>query len=143
MSNPITKLGASGILQVDGKILLGLRAKDDPSLPGLWCTPGGGVEFQEMLDDTIVREFKEEAGIYVAVSHQFTHITENVRPGKHTIIVFRRVILNAGSPSALDGFDDIAWFDFGQVESMARENQITPATVTALRAYFAWQMRNS
>ncbi len=48
-------LGASGILYRDGHILLGQRSSLDQSLPGQWCTPGGGIEPLETINEAIRR----------------------------------------------------------------------------------------
>jgi len=49
-----------------GEFLLGLRTENSRNEPGKWTFPGGGVEFGETLEDCVVRETKEEAGIDVA-----------------------------------------------------------------------------
>jgi len=138
--NPITKVGASGILSVRDKILLGLRAKDDPSLPGLWCSPGGGVEFQESIDNAIVREFFEETGLAVMPSIRFTHVGESMREDRHSILIFKMVIL-AGPLSKLhagDGFDDVGFFSWDEVNRMMCEQKITNLTKDALIAFQLW-----
>ena len=59
------RLGCSAIIldQAREKVLLTKRADND-----LWCLPGGGVEPGECVEETIVREVREETGLTVRVS---------------------------------------------------------------------------
>src|SRR5687767_8307655 len=50
-------------IRPDGRILLGLRAPSKKVWPGHWDTIGGHVENGESLDDALVREVQEEAGV--------------------------------------------------------------------------------
>ncbi|MEI7579682.1 MAG: NUDIX domain-containing protein [bacterium] len=49
------------IKNAQGEILL-VKRKDDPA-KGLWDLPGGFVEFDETLEESIQREIKEELGL--------------------------------------------------------------------------------
>ncbi len=51
---------AVGILIKSNKILLIHRTREGKEF---WVLPGGGVEKNEKVEDTVVREIKEEAGI--------------------------------------------------------------------------------
>lgn len=130
------KLGASGILNTVDGILLGRRSDKDPSLPGYWCTPGGGVEFGESYCDTIVREFKEEAGLDVVVldEESFLTVTEKIVPGeKHAMMVHRRVI--AADPLAFRPSDELIELKFFRREEIF-DLLLTPQTRQALERYF-------
>ncbi|MEM7111264.1 MAG: NUDIX domain-containing protein [Chloroflexota bacterium] len=45
----------------EGRVLLQRRGDD-----GSWCIPGGGMELGERIDQTIIKEVKEETGLDVA-----------------------------------------------------------------------------
>ncbi len=61
------QVGVKGILFRNGRLLL-LRRRDDLLFfPGLWDLPGGGVEVGASLEDTLVREVREETGFKVRV----------------------------------------------------------------------------
>lgn len=63
-----TIVGALGVIQKNGKVLMGLRHDPErPDLNGKWEFPGGGVEFEERPEEAVVREVKEEVGIKVKV----------------------------------------------------------------------------
>ena len=56
-------LGAGGLLVHQGRVLL-IQRNIEPNA-GLWTLPGGYAETDETLDQTIVREMKEETGLDV------------------------------------------------------------------------------
>lgn len=80
---------ASGVLVVDGKVLLIKRGSRNFPDPHSWVLPSGKVEPLETPDEAARREFKEETGISVRViellvienyfydaKHTRTHIIE-------------------------------------------------------------------
>ena len=137
--NNIVKVGASGIChdKKENKILLGLRSKTDTSLPGMWCSPGGQVEFGETIDECIVREFKEETGLEVEVSPHFKSVHERMTGIKHAVLIFKQVRIIKGNPLPLDGFDNIGWFSYDEIRDMAGD--ITPMTYEAIGEYLLFQ----
>ena len=56
-----THLGVYGIAIYDDKVLL-IKKAEGPYI-GLLDLPGGGLEFGETPEQTLVREFREEAGL--------------------------------------------------------------------------------
>jgi 8-oxo-dGTP pyrophosphatase MutT (NUDIX family) len=129
-----TKIGVSGILTRHGKILLGKRLANDASLPGKWCTPGGGVEFGETLDDALIREFKEETGLDIEICPCYTSVQERIRDGHHTVMVFRHVRdKSLDMPKALDGFEEVRWL--GKDDFISMNDEITEMTRHAIAEY--------
>ncbi len=55
-----------------------------------YAPPGGGVEFGELMEETLKRELNEETGINM-VSAKFQFITEYVKPPLHAVEVFYHV----------------------------------------------------
>jgi 8-oxo-dGTP pyrophosphatase MutT (NUDIX family) len=53
------------LLTEDGKLLLIKRVK--PGAPAYWVAPGGGVEHNETLMETLTRELREELGARIKV----------------------------------------------------------------------------
>lgn len=67
-----SKLCAAGILLKDNKILLGKRSTNRDFYPNVWDIIGGHCENNEIPEQTLSRELKEEIGI-TPVS--FVHIS--------------------------------------------------------------------
>lgn len=61
------ELGVKALLFRRGRLLLLHRRADLAVAPGLWDMPGGGVEVGEGLEDSLVREVREETGFTVRV----------------------------------------------------------------------------
>ena len=81
------RLRVSGLLFKGDKLLLIKHRMDDYEL---WAPPGGGVEFGESLETTLIREFKEETGLTIEVK-EFLFLTEHVRPPLHAVELFYHV----------------------------------------------------
>ena len=102
-SQPIVGIGA--VIIRDGKILLVKRG----SPPGInkWSIPGGLVELGEAVENTVVREVKEECNLVVEVDSLIDVVDNLVRDEKgnwryHFIILdyfarLKRGIAHAGS----------------------------------------------
>ncbi len=74
--NQVTRYGSYGIITYDTEILL-TQKKSGPYC-GLWDLPGGGIEFGENPDATVIREIREETAIIVD-SLKFFDVASAVR----------------------------------------------------------------
>ena len=84
------RVRVSGLLFREEKLLLIKHRMDDYEL---WAPPGGGVEFGESIEATLVREFREETGIVIEVKG-FLFLTEHINPPLHAIELFYHVTSN-------------------------------------------------
>ena len=107
-----------------GEILLQKRADPDPAWAyGKWELPGGGVEFGEAPEDTVVREVKEETGMSVAVisliSKTFSFIRKDPDGNDyHLIILCYRCRVDGEAPAVAPTdaeVDEIAWLTPAQI----------------------------
>jgi 8-oxo-dGTP diphosphatase len=64
MSKQHTSVRAYGILIRDGEVLL-VRSSSPLITPPLWWLPGGGIDFAESPEETLLREFREETGLAI------------------------------------------------------------------------------
>jgi len=64
----IIRLAAYGLIINDGHILLCKLAKLLPEHKGEWTLPGGGMDFGEHPEQTVIRETKEETGVDVSLT---------------------------------------------------------------------------
>lgn len=148
MKTKATKIniGATGILTDPyGRILLGRRVADDSSYPGMWCTPGGGIEIGEHAVDALIREFMEEVELRVMPDQrmQWTRAVDRINEEKHTILLFTKVVMDPPdqTPIAGDGFDKVGWFTDTEITNMSLRMEITPLTLAAITAWQDWMSR--
>ncbi|MBC6974090.1 NUDIX domain-containing protein [Bacillus sp. Xin] len=65
------------ILNEQGELLLVQRKKAPEQ--GHWSLPGGKVEWMEKVDDTVIREIKEEVGLEIALTSLLC-VTNHILP---------------------------------------------------------------
>jgi 8-oxo-dGTP diphosphatase len=80
------RLRACGLLLENQKILL-VKHRKLGRHGYFWSPPGGGVEFGESIQEAVVREFREEAGLVVQ-SKGFAGYHEHMDPRFHAIELF-------------------------------------------------------
>lgn len=71
--------GVLGIIEKDGKYLLGLESKQGP-MHNRWRLLGGKLEAGENSQEALVRELREEVGIEVAVKDLLGTTNGSYRP---------------------------------------------------------------
>ena len=114
---PVTGVGA--VLICKGKILLEKR-KGEPGR-GKWSIPGGLVELGERIEETVIREVKEETGLDVE-SPELIDVVDNIsvdddgRVRYHFVIADYFVKLKGGTLKAADDAEELRWVAFNQVE---------------------------
>ena len=119
-------MGVGVLIICDGKILLEKR-KNDPG-KDKWSVPGGTVELGETLEQTVLREVKEETGLSVRepepidVINQVT-LDENGKVKYHFVIIDYFVKLADGTPRAASDAAELEWAALDQVE----KRDLTPS----------------
>lgn len=117
-SKPFVGVGA--IIISEGKILLEKRRNDPGS--GKWSIPGGIVELGEKVEQTVVREVKEETGLLVN-RPELLGVVDNValdEDGKvkyHFVIIDYFVKLKGGTAKAASDAAELRWVPLEEVES--------------------------
>ena len=112
-------VGVGAVVICDGKILLEKR-KNEPGR-GKWSIPGGLVELGEGVEQTVVREVMEEAGLAVE-KPSLIDIVDNVtrdRNGEiryHFVIIDFFVKLKGGTLKAQSDAEELKWVSFDEVE---------------------------
>ncbi len=115
-------VGSGAIIQnAEGKYFLSKRGKKAKNERGTWEFPGGGVEFGDTMEQTIIREFKEEYGADIEVIQLFDAYDHLIPDEKqHWIAIsFICEIVN-GTPQILEPekCDAIGWYSFAEMEKM-------------------------
>jgi 8-oxo-dGTP diphosphatase len=112
-----TRLAAYGVITDGDRVLLAkLRIPE----AGTWTLPGGGVEFDESVEQAVVREIHEETGYdasvgeLLGVRHHIVpaerRIHANGRAMKAVQVVFRASITGGALRSEEEGStDEAAW----------------------------------
>ena len=107
------------------KILLVKRPSDKKLFPNAWSFPGGKLEEWESLDETVVREVKEETWLdFVSFEkYSFTGRTpQNTRSKNHIYIGKAEWILIPETEAKRYSYDEIKWLEiaFNQNEIMEK-----------------------
>ena len=85
-SNHNIRIRVAGIIIEEDKILLIAHKKDGKIY---WLVPGGGVDYGESLNESLVREYKEELNIKIAVSQPVLMCDSiDLDSGRHIVNVF-------------------------------------------------------
>jgi 8-oxo-dGTP diphosphatase len=115
---PLVGIGA--VLIYDGKILLEKR-KNEPGR-GKWSIPGGLVDLGENLEQTVIREVKEETQLDVE-NPELIDAVDNVtidgegRVQYHFVIIDYFVKLKGGTIKASSDAEELQWTPFEEIEN--------------------------
>ena len=119
MSRQHSSVRAYGILENKGDIAL-VRSSNPAHQPPLWWLPGGGIDFGETPQETLIREFKEETGLIVT-NPQLLEVVADLRKRDngdriHTVrIIYRVELLDGELTSEVHGTTDhAAWFSLDE-----------------------------
>jgi len=103
-----------------GRFFLARRGQAARNETGMWEFPGGGLDFGERLEDSIIREFEEEYGIRIELFAQlgtFDHFLS--AEAQHWVSVTYLARLASGIPAILepDKCAEIGWFPLDALPS--------------------------
>lgn len=97
----------AGVIQRDGKILIGQRMSHDRH--GLkWEFPGGKVEKGETPKQALVRELREELAVEAEIGPELARYEHNPRGRLPLLLLFHRVEGFQGEPRS-EAFEQIRW----------------------------------
>lgn len=92
----------TGVLIENQKILLLQQATDEQRT---WSLPGGKLEEGETLEESIIREMKEETGLDVVVE-KLLYICDYIRKNKHVVHITFNVHRAGGILGVIDNNHD-------------------------------------
>lgn len=118
------------IVNEENEVLLLRRIKAPES--GCWTIPGGTVEFGERIEDTLIREIKEELGVDCEIVH-LLGVTNHIVPEEKTHWVSPCFLVEInGVPENKEphSHSDINWF---AIEELPQNPTMT--AVAALSNY--------
>ena len=123
MSKQHTSVRAYGVLISEDRIAL-VRSSNPNHQPPLWWLPGGGIDFGESPEDTLIREFEEETGLIVE-SPELLEVSSDLRRRDngdkiHTVRIVYSVEMAGGEMRhEVHGTTDHAgWFPLAGLDEM-------------------------
>ena len=101
--------GVVALVLKEDCVLLGKRALGSFN-PGLWCLPGGFIEYEEDFLTAGIREVKEETGLDIRVTGILSVVSNFLAPALHTLVVVLLAEVLGGSPAPGDDIVELGWF---------------------------------
>jgi len=132
------KIGVAGILRrSDGRVLVAKRGR--PPAAGEWAFPGGKVQWRESLEDALIREFREETGLWVEVGPLLC-FTEIIGEAHYVVLDFA-VSAIGGSLTARSDAAELAWMNRDEL----RQHPLAPGMERCLvdnpvQTYLGWAL---
>lgn len=125
---------AAGILLKDEKVLLGLRM-GKRVYSGCWDLFGGGIEEGETVEETLMREVREELGVDITKYEFFRQVKdthpETGEPYMHNIFIVRDWVGHPKNTSP--EHSEIAWYGMERVQGLRMVDWVREAVSEALR----------
>lgn len=107
---------AGVVIKENGKYLLIQENSTNPSIHGLWNFPAGRVEEGATIEETAVREAKEESGYDVELIRQIGIFHEAVdAPVKHA---FEAKVIGGELKWPQEEILDAKWFTWQEIQEM-------------------------
>ncbi len=103
--NPIPTVDI--IIELEQRGIILIKRKNPPYG---WAIPGGFVDYGESLEETAIREAKEETGLDIELINQFHTYSDPGRDPRHHTITTVYIAKAKGIPKAGDDAKDIAIF---------------------------------
>lgn len=115
------------IINPEGKVLLAKRGPKAKNERGKWEFPGGSVEFGDTMEDTIIREMKEELGVEIKTLKHLSpvdHIIPHEKQHWVTSGFIAKIV--KGKPKIMEPnkCEKIDWFSLKELEELVSELSI-------------------
>jgi 8-oxo-dGTP diphosphatase len=118
MSYKTPKLTVDGIILDDEKVVLVKRGRDP--FKGKWALPGGYVEYNEKVEDAMIREIKEETSLNTEIKELIgVYSDPNRDPRGHTITIVFLLKIVDGEIKCGDDACDVKFFNLDQLPELS------------------------
>jgi ADP-ribose pyrophosphatase YjhB (NUDIX family) len=108
-------IGVGALIIKEDKVLLVKRAQEPGK--GFWTNPGGYIEQLEAIEDTIVREVLEEAGIHAKVN-RVVAVRDQPREIHNLYVAFAMEYVSGEPVPDGDEVDEAGFFTHEETQSM-------------------------
>jgi 8-oxo-dGTP diphosphatase len=126
------RVGAAGAVVHQGRVLMVRHTYGEKK--GRWALPGGYATHDERLDQTAVREVREETGLAAEIMDVIGLRTRYTEHGGAVFVLFRlRPVSGQPAPDGVE-VDRTAWFSAAEVEAMDDAKILPVAHNAALAA---------
>jgi 8-oxo-dGTP diphosphatase len=112
--------------QLENHLYVLLIERKHPPFEGMWALPGGFMDMDETLEETALRELKEETGITGIALKQFhTFSTLGRDPRHRTVTTVFSGYINNNTPKAKAGDDasKVEWFEINKLPLLAFDHE--------------------
>ena len=117
-----------------------LLSDNNKPAPHYWKLPGGKVDWGETPEETLLREIKEEIGVFLCLLslRKIHEVEKNKNPHPHKVIFFR-VLEDVEKEKIAKGreIEKIDFFSRSQIEKMIVNGEILSAHAEALSVWMA------
>jgi 8-oxo-dGTP diphosphatase len=104
-----------------GKYLVLKRSEKEIAYPGLYTFPGGKVEDNDTIEETLINEVKEEANLDLKPGKILLKDKSFIRPDDQTVKVFSYLceVVNSDNVKISDDFTDYKWVSFEDLKNIS------------------------
>lgn len=104
----------------DGKYLVLKRSEHEIAFPGMYTFPGGKVEDNDTVEETLVKEAREEANLQLKPGKILLKDKSFVRPDEQTVKVFSYLceVEDVSGLKISDDFTDYKWITLGDLKNI-------------------------
>ena len=105
----------------EGKYLVLKRSEREIAYPSMYTFPGGKVEDNDTVEETLVKEAKEEANLDLKPGKILLKDKSFIRPDDQTVKVFSYLceVENSDNIKISDDFTDYKWVSFEDLKNMS------------------------
>jgi 8-oxo-dGTP diphosphatase len=97
------------LIKKDGLLLVLKRAMNEKSFPGLWDLPGGRLEQGENLNQSLLREVKEETNFEIKVLDLIFAFSSEVKNGFAVYLAYNVDVLSGEIKLCYEDHSEYAW----------------------------------
>ena len=117
------KLTVDGVILENGEILLIKRAGEP--FKGKWALPGGFVEYNEKVEDAVIREIREETGVNAEIKELVGVYSDPKRdPRGHTVSIVFLLDIISGKIKCGDDACNAKFFNLKKLPDLSFDHDI-------------------